>query len=48
MMRCLTLGIKKGVELDALGREPAKYGIEDKQTGSEKEHVWSGIAPKRI
>jgi phage/plasmid-associated DNA primase len=43
---CVKRKIKKRLELNALGRELAKYGIEDKQIGSEREHVWSAIALK--
>jgi hypothetical protein len=34
------------LELNALGRQLAKYGVKDKQIGSEREHVWYGIALK--
>jgi hypothetical protein len=36
----------KRFELNALGRELAKYGVKDKQMRSEREHVWYGIALK--
>jgi hypothetical protein len=36
----------KRLELNTLGRELAKYGIKDTQKGSDKQHVWSGIALK--
>lgn len=36
----------KRLELNALGRELAKYSIRDKQIGSDKQHVWSGIKLK--
>jgi hypothetical protein len=43
---CCKNNIKKRLELNTLGRELAKYGVRDKQIGSEREHVWSGIALK--
>jgi hypothetical protein len=36
----------KRLELNALGRELAKYGITDRQVGTGKQHVWSGITLK--
>lgn len=36
------------LELNALGRELAKYGIRDRQIGSDKQHVWAGIALKSV
>jgi P4 family phage/plasmid primase-like protien len=41
---CTKNNIKRRLELNALGRELAKYGIYGKQIGLEREHVWSGIA----
>lgn len=38
----------KMLELNALGRELAKYGIRDRQIGSDKQHVWAGIALKSV
>jgi P4 family phage/plasmid primase-like protien len=34
----------KRLELNSLGRELAKYSIEDRQMGPDKKHVWSGIS----
>jgi phage/plasmid-associated DNA primase len=36
----------KRLELNALGRELAKYGIKDRQIGSDKKHVWYGVSLK--
>jgi hypothetical protein len=36
----------KRLELNALGRELSKYSVRDRQVGSGKQHVWSGIALK--
>jgi hypothetical protein len=36
----------KRLKLNALGRELAKYGIQDRQIGSDKQYVWSGISLK--
>ena len=43
IMYCWNKKLKR-LELNALGRELAKYSIRDKQIGSDKQHVWSGIA----